>query len=301
MRRRFFRPAALGLLAVLLLVTGCENTIEPFSERATYSIYGFLSLDRSRQFIRVRSLQDPLDGDTGPLDVTVTLTNLDDGTSDVLKDSIVVFRDANTRVVTHNFWTDLPIRPETEYRLTVEDPNGGTTTASTTTPARLNTTLIPEEGNCRTDFFVEFSGIEDVRRIVDVDLEFRSEERNLRYSIDKSEIQPPQGSHSGAFFSFTPENLLGQTFGFNADDPDTPCTFETHCSKLMSKEVQVRYTFVGEDWFGRLRSDSLVTNPLNAPRITNGSGFFGSIGRTQTIVRTDTTAIPNNSPPCGDL
>ncbi|MFB6099562.1 MAG: hypothetical protein ABEK84_10715, partial [Salinibacter sp.] len=97
------------LLSLCLLVFGgCDNTIAPFSEKGTYTVRGYLGVNRTHQFVRVKPLTIPLTKtDSTPLDATVTLENVTGDTSVVLRDSIVAFEDAQTKIFTHNFWTDL--------------------------------------------------------------------------------------------------------------------------------------------------------------------------------------------------
>lgn len=293
-----FTPLFVGVLVASLSVTGCENTIEPFSEEATYSIYGYLSLSRQQQFVRVKPLHAPLDGGRTLQsldDVTVTLTNQKEDETEVLRDSVIIFRDGNAAVATHNYWTDTPIQPETEYRLVIEDSSGTTTTAATTTPPLVTAQSSPERGDCRTDFSVDFPGIKKKRRILSVNVGFRTDQGRHRFVIHEDIYNADHGTPDNAFTTFRPESMLADELGYRADNPNTP-ECETVCSQLATETVTVQYTYAGENWYGSL--PERLVDPIDSPTVTNGSGYFGSIARNQSTVRVDTTAIPADDPSC---
>lgn len=87
---RIFRVAWLALACAILLVRGCDNTIEPFSEKGTYSIYGVLWAEsrdgqfaaRDRQFVRIKPLPVPVTKvDSSSLEARVGLENQTKGES----------------------------------------------------------------------------------------------------------------------------------------------------------------------------------------------------------------------------
>lgn len=132
------KPCILGgLFLGILLLVGCDASVQPFSssDKYRYSIYGALNPAQDTQWVRVEPLQEPTSEGVSdePLDATVTLENVDTGQTWVLRDSLTeVFRDE----LQHNFWTTAPIAPDTPYRVVVQNAEGETTSASTTTPVR---------------------------------------------------------------------------------------------------------------------------------------------------------------------
>lgn len=300
MRRLNVLPSLGWLIGILvggLLATGCENTIEPFSEEATYSVYGYLSQARSRQFIRIKPLHAPLNGGQtyGALDATVTLHNVTDGTSETLKDSVIIFRDDNQEVATHNYWTETPIEPATEYRLVIEGTDGTTTEATTTSPPLISADASPKQGHCRTSFFVDFPGIKKEKRILSVALDFETEKGPLQFEIHEDIYNASHGRPDNAFIVFTPDSFLSEEFDYPDQNPHTPHC-ETICSRLTHKTITLQYTYAGKHWYGRLPEK--LTDPIDSPTVTNGSGFFGSIAQSQSTIRVDTTSIPSDHPAC---
>ena len=125
----------LALLSTVLLTAGCDTSVEAIvpSEEYHYSMFGVLNPAQDTQWVRVEPLPEPTSGGAPrSLDATVTLRNQATGQSWTLRDSLMeVFRDE----VQHNFWTTAPIRPDTPYRITIQNTEGDSTWATTTTPA----------------------------------------------------------------------------------------------------------------------------------------------------------------------
>ncbi len=56
----YARPLLCAVAAALcLLAVGCDNTIDPFSEDGSFSVYGYLSTTSDRQVVRVKDLRAP--------------------------------------------------------------------------------------------------------------------------------------------------------------------------------------------------------------------------------------------------
>lgn len=287
----------LGILVGSVLATGCKNTIEPFSEKATYSIYGVLSLDESRQFIRVKPLHAPLNGSRtyGALDATVTLHTVTAGTSETLTDSVVIFRDDDQEVATHNYWTDTPIQPATEYRLVIEGPDGTTTEATTTSPPQITAQASPPQGHCETSFFVDFPGIKREKRVLSVTVGFMSEEGPLEFEIHDEIYNADHGKPDNAFIVFEPVEFLVEELDRPVQNPATPHC-ETFCSQLTSNTITIHYTYAGKHWYGRV--PETLSDPIDSPTVSNGSGYFGSIATHRSTIQVDTVSIPSDHPKC---
>lgn len=273
---------------------GCETSIEPFSEEGAYSIYGYLSPTRNVQFVRIKPLSVPVSKmDAEPLNVTVTLENLEKGSAEVLRDSVITFADANTTVVTHNFWTETPIRPQTKYRLSVEGPEGSVQ-ASTVTPTVRKASATPREGVCWDRFTVVFDGIQDPRRVrawVEMKLE-EAPQPGPWISFRKRNIFRTRSGDVA--LTFRPSGFFTQlTQNIEISKPDLPndknpfCWRTNWCSLLESAQIRVRYLYLGTQWYGDVPEDSLTFDPLESHDVKNGLGFFGSVRRDVQTVSVD--------------
>lgn len=284
-------------MALLLTMGGCENTIEPFAEKGQYSIYGYLSPARPLQMVRVKPLTVPITKmDSASLDVTVILENRTAGTSEVLVDSVIVFQDAQTTVVTHNFWTDTPIIPGSKYRLSVEGPNGEETRATTLAPTGIHEAVSPPDGNCLDHFTVVFEGI-DLRRLFKASIEVRFDDEWIAFP--REDLYQTAEGH--AALNVKPEDLLEPLIDEQSlpDERNPTCWFAPRCAKLESDTLRVKYTFLGPEWYGDIPEESLTYDPLSSQDVSNGLGFFGALGQGQTSVPVDTArVIPLNSPFC---
>lgn len=292
-------PACAFLLIGVCLLCGCDNTIEPFAEKGSYSVYGYLSPSRDLQFIRVKPLTTPVPKlPSRKLDATVMLENVTQGTSVVLQDSIIPYRDAESEVMTHNYLTDTPITLETKYRLTVEGPAGERVEATTITPTRKDADPNPDEGDCLTTFTVHFKGVSDQRRIrAKAEVKYVEEDRKdpwLEYPLDV--FTKPDGR---VVVTFEPNILISG----DVPSPGLPpgyspfCWIDPPCLSLDSDKIRVQYAYLGPEWYGDIPDDSLTYDPLSSYDVSNGLGFFGSLRRDQTFVRVDTSSFIRSSSP----
>lgn len=308
-----------GVGAVILFasLSACDNTIEPYSERAnTYSIYGYLAESRQRQFIRVKPLDAPLSGEEArSMEATVQLENLSEGDTERLKDSVVYFEDQEATVITHNFWTDAPIEPETKYRVVVDHPDRVPTTATTTTPSSVRARTDPDSANCLTSYTVQFPPIKQARRIrVAVAFEVEdtgtggnpappgnvggnssdAQTTTARYSISDA---VRDGTTGGASVRFQPDRLLQQTYD-SLDHPDADeCTYAPQCLRLADDDIRIEYTYLSPDWYRVAPNDSVTFDPITSPYVENGAGFLGSLWRDEARVQVDTSELITVCPP----
>jgi hypothetical protein len=274
-----------ALLGTLLLV-GCENSFEPFAEEGAYSIYGYLSTERARQFIRVKPLNEPLDlSSAAPLGVTVTLENLTAGTATTLRDSVVVFEDENARSITHNFWTDAPIQPGAEYRITVDGP-AGMTRATTLVPVDADPVVRPDSAGCIDTFSVAFLNADDLPLRGDIAFRYDGQRSTIRVLDDT-----PPTPDDPPTFEFTPELLLKDRVPFQ-EQTGNPCVYAPRCLALDDNEINISYVFTSPDWLDDPPELGEEFNPsLNQPDIENGVGFFGALRRDQFTVKVDTSEL----------
>lgn len=276
--------------AVLLLLGGCDTSIDPVRED-TYSVYGYISPEADRQFIRVKPLDEPLRADANRvLDVTVTLQNVDTGTTYPLRDSVIVFVDQGDSLTTHNFWTDADIQPETRYRLAVRREGQVITSAETRTPTSASPTPIPAKGNCLTRFRVRFddAGQKPIR----LRGEFDYDGQRQRVPIDAEVRVPPDGP---SYLDFIPESdLLDARIPGNEriTVPFGPDLLPPRCLDLDSDTLKVEYVYASRNW---AEFDVDASDPaefiqyVENTQVENGQGFFGALHRGRVAVTVDTS------------
>ena len=308
------RLVVLTLLTVLLATSGCDNTIEPFSGRSAFSIYGYLDLTSQRQFIRVKDMNQPLVQDsTQTIDATVTLENLDDGTSYAMQDSAIAF----DGVYTHNFWVDLPVEPDTKYRVTVTRSDGVTSQSMTRTPRAITPASSPRNGNCLTTFTVRFPGISNAERIRQMAVGFLPEgdpgsggsppldrDRDPDDTPRQAWIWVSADAFDGISIStfggardlqlrFTPESVLGTEIESVNRPP--PGVYYPRCLKLGDDRIRVAYLQLGPDWFD-LPPGEVNFDPAESGFVENGLGFLGALRRDTMSVTVDTANAITVSP-----
>ncbi len=127
------RAAVVPLLLAACLLSACDETVDPFLPSDRYfSLYGYLDTDRDVQYVRViplrRLVEPPL---PGPLDATVTTTDLMTGEQVVWRDSVITFSDGSSGNVFYGAF-----RPYFghRYRIEVVSADGNSTRAETTVP-----------------------------------------------------------------------------------------------------------------------------------------------------------------------
>lgn len=283
---------------LLLVIMGCDNSIEPFDEKGTYSIYGVLDQSRNVQVIRVKPLSVPIEKvDSGSVDATVTLENLTEGTSTVLEDSILTFEERDTEIATHNYLTDAPITPKTKYRITVEGNASEPVQTTTVTPTSTDADLHPQDGACRETYTVVFEEVDDMRRVrAWAEIKFDHPALDEWVSFPRSNTY--RTSDGNIAVNFSPGSLLNE-LNSNSDirvpTPDLPtgknpyCWRPSICASLDSDQIRIRYAYLGPEWYGDIPQDSLGYNPLESHDVTNGLGFLGAIREDRIFGTVDTS------------
>ncbi len=283
------RIVCVVLLGILLLA-GCDTTIDPV-RKDTYSIYGYLSPGADTQFIRVKPLRTPLQAEANRvIDATVTLQDVEGGTTHALQDSVVVFVDEGDRSITHNFWTDADIQPNTTYRLEVKEDGNVITSAETTTPTDAVPTVVPTEGNCLTEFRVRFDESERIPILLRGEFAYDGGYHRVPFG---TEVANPSGGFP--FLTFVPEtDLLDEripandriTIPFGAD------LLPPRCLELDSDTLRVQYVYASSNWH---EIDVQPVEPGNFveyvqnTQVQGGQGFFGALTRGRISVAVDTS------------
>lgn len=273
----------LALCAILALLVGCENTLDPLSGERGFTIHGFVNVSAERHFIRVRDLKSPLTADaTRTLDATVILRNVETGAATPMQDSVVIFQD----VYTHNFWAEVDIAPATQYQVIVEGPDGTTTTATTQTPGEIEIDREPASGNCLNNFKIWFRGITELN-LISTRVGFRFGGRTTW--VDESpafEANAPPGAD--ARLVFQPERILAVEIP-SQDNPDTSRRYEPRCLKLDTETIRIAFTHLGPAWSGEI-PDGFTFDPTDSRFVENGVGFFGGLRQDTVSVTVDTSS-----------
>lgn len=268
--------ALLPILVMMVLLAGCQNSIEPFDKtQGFYSVYGNLNLNENYNYIRVKDLNVPVKKGSGKnLNLTVTLENLDRSRSQVLEDSVVRFEE----VYTHNYRTSMEMYHAERYRVTVVDSAGNRLSAETRTPNRAEENAFPRVPQCDVTFELSYHNLRDVKGLsVDAAIEFRER----KYWVD---LPVTAGDSTGeAQFRFKLKELIDAALykhGYNA-----------WCHHLSQDSLFVRYDHYSSDFFEQLESDT-VTLP-------GGTGRFGAMYHESYRLEIDTTNVC--FPYCGKL
>ncbi|TVR14597.1 MAG: DUF4249 family protein, partial [Balneolaceae bacterium] len=136
------------LISVLVCVgfSSCDNSLDPIDlETGIYSIYGFLDLNEQTHYIRVRDLNAPFTIEaTDSLDATVSLQNLDRGSTVILDSRVWDHEGVNH----HTFVYNNQIIPNDTYRLAVERSDGFAVNATITAPTKPEPHVAPLNQNC---------------------------------------------------------------------------------------------------------------------------------------------------------
>jgi hypothetical protein len=266
------------LLTGLLLLGGCDTTVDPFAEETgVASVYGVLTLSEGPSFVRVKNLNAPLIGDsTRPLDATVTLTNRETGATETLSDSVVAF----DGVYTHNFRVDRPLQEATPYRISVEHADGRVQ-ATATMPASTRVDVRPEGPvACTGQVRIAFENVPDPRLVrAEVGVPWRNDVHWVALETTQTGRVPlGRVTPSAALRRVVPESVL-----LSVGRP------EEYCSLLFGP-LRIAYTHFGPDW----PADSVVADPFASP-VENGLGVFGGIHR-DTIRKATTLPSPDGRP-----
>lgn len=141
-RRQYILSGMAAVLSALVLIAGCDPSVDLVKPSAQYqfSLFGTLNVTADTQVIRVEPIGDTTQiGAPATIDAEVRLTNVETGTQVALNDSFAVVGGGIAQV--HNFWTTDSIQPGTTYQVSVRVGGEVVTTATTATPARPPTLL----------------------------------------------------------------------------------------------------------------------------------------------------------------
>lgn len=259
--RRLGRTA----LLVLLLVLGCDSTVDRFQENEMhYSVFGYLDAAANANVVRVEPLRDGmLRRAPDTLDAEVTLTNLSTGETTALRDSL------SPRLSVHNYYTSADIDPGTSYRLTVEGPGDAATFAETTVPAAFPTPTVTDPARLDDPFSNGRTGVrvEGVERLATVKaLYYLVNPPNVTSIVDVSEVVH-----------------VSDTFRPNEESIDVDFSHREDFDRINSQaweivRIEVVVAAAGPDWpeFAELDLE-MEAQPDIASNVEGGVGLFGGV------------------------
>lgn len=270
-----------GLIAffAFLSVQGCRDArIDPYEDEiGIYSIYGALNINETNHVIRVRDLSVVLnDSSSSNLDVSVVFHDLETGTSQVLRDSVVQFPAGYT----HNFLLNKELKPRTTYQVTVEGPEGETTSSTFTTPGITRVVVFPLQPpvSCSRRFRINFLNLLP-SEIIRLEIGF-----NYKGSIHWFEpnLYCAETTYEESLQQLTvrttPLFLLNEVFPSreaarweNCSQLPSP---SVTCADLASQVAYLRHLHLGPDW--NKVYPNYPTNPSDIQAITDGFGFLGA-------------------------
>ncbi|MEM6784037.1 MAG: hypothetical protein AAF624_09935 [Bacteroidota bacterium] len=261
-RRSFLLAAFVAWFCV-----GCEASFDPFEESdVTFSLFGYLDVAADTQYVRVNELQRTV-GSDAPVAATVTLEDLERGTTVTLQDTLLRFGNG---VSAYAFWTAQPVAPSTPYRILADSPDGNDASVTLRTPALIPNPML--ETGLSPFSSAEFPPtsqsmtITDAVKLVDLRITYRLTEptRTLTLSyLDRVQLTP-DGTFSLAFSSYNDvQRALGGGDG-------------TACPGLSSARV-----FLGvstEEWpdFPLFTTEELAI-PTTVTNVEGGFGYVGGV------------------------
>lgn len=275
MNRNLFIIALSFLLSLILF--GCDDKqIDPYEDdTGNYSIYGAIDLHDYENVIRVRDLNVfHNDSNSINLDATVTFHDLKNGTSRVLRDSIIKFPEN----FTHNFILEKNLEPRSPYKVTVERSDGASTSSMFTTPGITNVSILPTgtDFNCSREFRISFQNVLPLEIIRwEVGFEYRKSIHWLEFSRFCGQVY--EESLQRLLVTTRPVLLLDQVFPDSQDgffDCDKIPTPLVRCKDLDSGTVHLRYLHLGPEW--QKVFPIYPNDPLDIDAVANGLGFLGA-------------------------
>jgi hypothetical protein len=130
--------------ALLLTAAGCaEDVATPPPSGAAFTLWGALDPASGTQAIRVVAVTTVIEDQPGPLDATVSSTDLRDGAVTAWRDSIVTFSNGTTG---HVFVADVDVDYNGVYRIQAVRSDGAASTAIVTVPPLVEAFSELDEG-----------------------------------------------------------------------------------------------------------------------------------------------------------
>jgi hypothetical protein len=278
------RPApsllrALPLLLVLLLVsTGCEDSVNPFVEEDRYfTLFGYLDTAADEQFVRVIPLRTDFAAfDDTNIDATVTTLEVESGRLITWQDSVVAYADGSVGHVFH-----APFRPVPgwTYELAVTRSDGKQARASTTIPLITDVELdAPVISTAFVYQKIRWQDIDFAPFRVEVWYRFLNFEPGEPFL----EAVIPYGNVSERYGKLLPGNkweVLVQLTRDKEEVTEELGIADNARPQLMS--VGMRFTMTSDSWRppDGVFDEEVLVQPGTFSNVDGGFGFFGSVNQ----------------------
>lgn len=161
------RNSWLFIVAVLIMMVGCENSFEPLKENDQYyfSIFGTLDASTDTQWVRVMPVRESIFTSPEPQAAQVTITEKSTGKVIVMKDSLFALRDGYFAWI---YWTTDDIKTGEEYLFKATNQEGQSSTVDVYVPEDFPTPPVDyDEGDPVAQIYVD-----GVERLVVADIIF---------------------------------------------------------------------------------------------------------------------------------
>ena len=251
----------------LLLLAACDNTLDPFvpgTLAEPFYVYGFLDTAADTQFVRVEPIRRTTERPgTLPEGVTVTTEEAESGVQAAWQDSLVRLDDGSLGFL---YYSTAPVQGGRTYVLTIRGPDAAASRAATSVPPR-------PEGQVDS---VEVIGLTIQQRVIWKGLQEAPAEAEALYRVAPAagmapiEVAVPYdqrgelAEEGWALSLFLRSDLfeVRQALGLTEDDTN---------AILCAVGLRVR------------RHSTEWALPADQTTVTNGRGFFGSVG-TYTVI-----------------
>lgn len=260
------------LIIILLLLssfTGCDPQINIYKQNDRYySVFGFLNASAPIQFIRIEPLRDSL-LTSAPRDLhaQVTVTDLTDGRSAALHDSIFTYLQG----IAHNYYTTFPIKATHTYKLAITGPNGGKTTGQVTVPDSFPRPIVVETYTQNTG--VAVVSISGIKRLIAVKAIYYVIQENTKRVYSFAHLADTTHGKNGIIYGNIP--VYADLIKIRSQFPSATST---------PTKIVVMVAAGNQDWpdFLKLNLET-ETIPSVATNITGGVGLLGGVV-TDTVV-----------------
>lgn len=267
------------LLLFGCLITGCDETFEPWEENDQYhfSIFGYLDASADTQWVRVMPVREDLFLEPKPIDATVTLTHVESGKSVVMNDSLFAYAHD---VYAWNFWTTMSLSPEETYRLTAEASTGLSSYAKVTLPEDFPVPLVHIRfvGRSRTPELTTIY-IEGVDRLADVQTVFHTPttESGRKNTVELPHLKDTTRSGSNRWrVIINPLEDFQYLNSFLQLNPPVPLT--DYLTPSSPYKPQIFVASAGPDYhFFPLIDEKAIALPDGVSNIENGLGYVAGI------------------------
>jgi len=261
-------------------LTGCEESLQPFQENEQFhfTIFGYLDAAADTQWVRISPARQEFDMPAVKPDMEVTLENLANGETVVMKDTLLHLGQGFNAL---NVWSVMNIEPNVSYRLRAKHPYGAESRVTVTVPEefptpRLFTLDLP---GVETEYHL---WIEDLEQLADVQSRWYirvrtasfEEKRMVAISLKQDVVRNSLGNYSVRLF---PDREMEEVKNqiFTASNPETEITFLHH---------QLYVAAGGPEWNEEIASmdDLLYSLPDSFSNVEDGLGYM--VGIVSTLI-----------------